>query len=520
MRFDLTKDKRYTLSKAAVELLEEVDKTVTITVFLEGEFPSEFKRLQIETQQLLEEFRAINRNISFRFEDPTEDAEALANSGLTPSQLSVQENGKVSEHLIFPWAVVEVGNKFEKVSLLKDSNADSQEAQLENAIQNLEYAFADAIHKVTNEKQQRIAVLKSNGTLDDIFLYDFLNTIKNYYHLAPFTLDSVKNNAKKTLLDLQQFDLVLVAKPTERFTEKEKYVLDQYYMNGGNTLWLLDNVAAELDSLKTTGETLAFNRDLNLTDLFFNYGIRINPNIVDDMYSATIPLATGNIGNQTQYSPFLWPYYPLLQSQNNHVINKHIEPVRGKFMSSIDTLKSSSLKTILLQSSPLSKTIGVPSMIELSRAAEQPKPESYNTGNLPVAVLVEEQVKSAYADRVLPFENENHLNNGANGKIVIISDGDLIANEIQRGQPISLATDKYTGQFYGNKDFLLNTINYLLDDSGLIQVRNKTVDLKVLNRELAYSKRNYYQFLNLLAPLITLTIFGFIFNMLRRNRYK
>lgn len=520
-RFDLTDDSRYTLSQPAVDIIESVTKRITINVFLEGEFPSEFKRLQDEAKQLLEEINVKNSKIRFKFLDPLDgDPEKLIQLGLQPSQLSVQQNGRISEIVIFPWAVVQRGKKIEKVSLLKDTNAQSQDEQLQNAIQNLEYAFTDAIHKIVSKKEKKIAVIKGNGELDDIYIADFLRTIGEYYHLAPFTLDSVATNPNKTLQQLTGFDLAIIAKPTERFTENEKYTLDQFITNGGKTLWLVDQVHAELDSLMDTGESLAYPRDLNLTDLLFSYGVRVNPLLVQDMYSSKIPLATGNLGNNTQYNEFLWDFHPISQSTNSHPINKHIEPISFKFTSNIDLLKSDIKKTILLQSSPLSKTIGTPTIINLNSIAKQGRPEDYNDGNQPLAVLLEGDFKSAYKSRIKPFKSSLHKNESITNKMIVIADGDIVKNQITRGQPELLGIDKFTGQHFGNKEFLLNCINYLLDDSGLIQVRSKTINIKTLNREKSYQERYYYQILNVILPIIILGIFSILFIYIRKRKYQ
>lgn len=519
-RFDLTADGRYTLSQPTIDIVESIDNHITIKVYLKGDFPSEFKRLQAETKQLLEELKVKNSNIHFRFINPLEnDPESLVALGMQPSQLSTQQNGKVSEIIIFPWALVQNRDPIEKVSLLKDTSAQSQEEQLQNAIQNLEYAFADALHKVTSQKEKKIAIIKGNGMLTDIYLVDFLRKLGEYYHLAPFTLDSVQKNPQKALAQLSNFDMAIIAKPSERFSEKEKYTLDQFILKGGKTLWLIDQVHAEIDSLMDTGKSLVFPNDLNLTDLLFSYGVRINPVLVKDLYSATIPLATGNLGSKTQYNQFLWSFYPVVQSTNNHVINKHIEPVFFRFSNSIDLLKNDINKTILLQSSPLSKTIGTPTIIDLSSIAKERNPDEFNNGNQPLAVLLEGEFKSAYSDRVKPFKTSSSENKLSTNKMIVIADGDIIANQITRGAPESLGVDKYTGQQYGNKEFLLNSVNYLLDDSGLIQIRSKTTILRTLNKEKSFKNRTFYQLLNTIFPLVFLGLFGLIFNTIRRRKY-
>ncbi|MFK5958688.1 MAG: gliding motility-associated ABC transporter substrate-binding protein GldG [Lutibacter sp.] len=519
-RFDLTEDNRYTLSNSTISIINNIEDLITIKVYLKGDFPAEFKRLQTETKQHLEELKAINKNIRFLFINPSKIGQELINKGLEPSRLQVEENGKLSEIVIFPWAIVSLKNNTENVSLLKDIFSNSQDEQLESSIQNLEFAFANAIHKITNKKSKKIAIIKGNGELKDIYIADFLHKLNEYYFLAPFTLDSVANQPLKTLQEISEFDLAIIAKPTIKFTEKEKFTLDQYVMNGGKTLWLIDNVQAELDSLMQTGESLAYPRDLNLTDLFFNYGVRINSDLIVDFSSSEIPLATGNIGNKTQFSQFKWNYFPLLNSENNHPINSNIEAVNTKFPNSIDTLKNNISKTILLQSSPLSKTVGTPSIISLKTIAQKQNSSEYNNGNKPIAVLLEGKFKSAYNGRVKPFNIKKNRNLGNETKMVLISDGDIIANEISKGKPLELGVNKWTNQRFGNKEFLLNTVNYLLDDIGLINIRSKTVKIDFLNKEKAFKETLKWQLINIFFPLLLLAIFGILFNYYRHKKYQ
>lgn len=519
-RFDLTEDQRYTLSETTKNIAKNVNDVVLIKVYLQGNFPAEFKRLQTETKLHLEELKAVNNKIQFRFINPTEISDELINSGLEPSSLQVQENGKLSEILIFPWAVMSYQNKTEIIPLLVDVFSNSQDEQLENSIQNLEFAFANALHKVTLKKTKKIAVLKGNGELDDKYLIDFLQKLNEYYLLAPFTLDSVEKQPQKTLFDLTNFDLAIIAKPTQKFSEKEKYTLDQFIMNGGKTLWAIDQVQAELDSLQQTGETLAYPIDLGLTDFFFNYGVRINLNLVNDLYCSQIPLATGNIGNQTQFNQFPWQYYPLVISKNNHPINTNIEAVNLKFTNNIDTLKNGIKKSVLLQSSSVSKTQGTPSIISLKTIAESPKKEEYIGGNFPLAVLLEGEFKSAYYSRVKPFKTLKPLEKGSNTKMIVIADGDIIANEFTKGQPLELGVDKWTNQRYGNKDFLLNSVNYLLDDTGLLKIRSKKIKLNFLDKQKAFEESKKWQLINIVFPILLVALFGVFFIFLRAKKYQ
>lgn len=519
-RFDLTEDKRYTLSEQTTELIQDIEEPIVIRVYLEGDFPSEFKRLQTETQMHLEELKSENSKIKFRFIEPTDIAEELIQKGFEPNGLQVQENGKLSEIVIFPYAEIMYKGNSAPVSLLKDIYTNSQEQQLEGSIQNLEFAFASAIFELVNEKQKKVAVLKGNGELDDIYIADYLRALNKLYYLAPFTLDSVASNPTKTLNEIQNFDLLIVAKPTEKFTEEEKFVLDQYTMNGGKSLWLVDNVQAELDSLTISGSMLAYPRDLGLTDFFFNYGVRINPNLIQDVYSGQITLASGVLGNQTQFSQFPWPYFPLSISKNNHPINANTEAVVSKFTNSIDTLKNTVKKTVILSSSDASKTIGTPILIDLNLVREEPDMLTFNKKDIPFGVLLEGAFDSAYKGRIKPFKISNPKEKGTQAKMIVISDGDIVANEVNQGRPIELGVDKWTNFKYGNKELLLNAANYLLDDTGLVNLRSKVVKINFLDKEKAFREARKWQMINIFIPLLLLFGFAFLFNHFRRKKYQ
>jgi gliding-associated putative ABC transporter substrate-binding component GldG len=519
-QFDLTKDKRYTLSTVTKNIVENLTEPLVINVYLEGQFPAEFKRLQLETKQHLEQLQNLNDHISVRFINPLGREKGLVDQGLKPSRLSVQEGGKISEEIIFPWATVIYKNQLKTVSLLSNIRTANQEEQLQSSIENLEYAFSDVIHQITKTKKQNIAVLTGNNELDFIYLDGLLSTLSESYHLEPFPLDSANVMPQKTLELLTKFDLAIVAKPTKKFTENEKFTLDQFQTNNGKTLWLIDNVIAEKDSLMKTGRTLALNRDLNLTDLLFQYGVRVNYTIVKDLYSSTIKVATGNVGNQTQYKDYLWNYFPLINSKNDHPITKNIPAVQLKFANSMEFLKNDNLKqTILLQSSALSKPFGTPFEINLSEINKQPSKSDFNNGNQILGALIEGEFNSAYKDRIKPYESDLYKDKSLANKMVVIADGDVIANEIIKGKPLDLGIDKWTGQRYGNKDFLLNTVNYLLDDNGLLQLRSKQIQMQFLDKQKAYKERSFWQFINLALPLFALAIFGFIYTFIRRKKY-
>lgn len=516
-RIDLTADKRYTLSDTTKDLVRKIDENILIKVYLEGDFPLDFKRLQQATKLHLNELKAENPKIHYRFINPLGNEEALIKQGLQASRLSMEENAVISETIIFPWASISYKGKNAIVPLLADSQINQKE-QLQNSIENLEFAFSKAIYKITQETRKTIAILRGNGELDDIYLYDFLKTLQEKYDLAPFILNKQHINPKDILDDLQNFDMAVIAKPTKAFTESEKFILDQYIVNGGKSLWLIDAVTAEMDSLQQSGETFVTPRDLNLTDLLFSYGVRLNYNLIQDLYSSKIALATGNIGDQTQFQQFLWSYYPLVEMRPNHGITKNLTAVNLKFPSSIDTLKNPINKTILLQSSPLTKVNGLPVLVNLNEIADKIKPELYSSDPQIMGVLLEGQFESAFEHRTKPFDID-FKSKGITNKMILISDGDIIANQILNGEPTRLDIDKWTGQKFGNKDFLLNAVDYLLDETDLLDIRKKSLDMKLLNKEKVYEEKGFWQFLNIVVPLLLLGIFGVLFAYFRKRKY-
>jgi len=526
-RFDLTEDQRYTLSKPAKEIIANINVPIFIDVFLEGDLPSEFRRLQTETKQLLEEFEAYNPNLKFKFVNPSEekgDIESLLKFGAKPAQIEIKQNGKTSVQQVFPWAIASFNDNYIKIPLLKNQLGVNTEERVNNSVQNLEYAFADAFNRLIEPKKRKIAVLKGNGELEDKYIADFFATLRNYYYIAPFTLDSVAKNPITTLSQIKQFDLLVIANPTEQFTEEEKYILDQYSMSGGASLWLID--AIELVNDSVSGNNFAFGKDLNLTDFFFKYGIRINPNLIKDLYSAPILLATGN-ERDSQYNKYPWLYSPLSNNSSSHPIVTNIDAVKFDYASSIDTLPNSVKKTILLSSSQVSKIVGMPKEIDITKEINKnltivndgPSPKEFNAGEIPLAVLLEGSFNSAYLNRIKPFKIPNNLEGSKETKMVVISDGSIIKNQFQGNRPLELGFDKWTNTFYGNKEFLLNTVNYLLDDNGLINIRSKDISVPFLDPVKVAENRFFWQWVNLLLPLSLISLFGLIFNYLRKKKY-
>lgn len=531
-RLDLTKDKKYTLSPTTIKIINDVKQDIAIEVYLEGNFPKEIKRLQIETKQFLEDIKRENSKINFKFINPLSknfENESLHDnfqqSGINPFYISVFDKGKESQEMIFPWAtVMNINNKAPKyvnISLFKDKNGLTSEEKIIESIQNLEFAFANAIKTANKEKQRKIAILKGNAQPNDILNASFLTSTREKYFIAPFTLDSVSKQPVKTLESLKKFDMAILIKPKEKFTDEEKQVLDQYIINGGKTLWMVDQVQVEMDSIMANnGSTLAYPIDLNLNDMFFKYGIRINSDIVKDLDCAPVVLATGNMGNNPQYQQFPWFFSPLIKPNSSTLIGKNVDFTKIDFGNSIDILKNDTKKTILLQSSILSKALGTPAEIALDIVTERDVKQYQNKGNIPLAVLVEGNFNSVFKNRVLPFEYSNFKPDGKNNKMIVIADGDFSKNMLDKtGTPLETGFDKWTNKMYGNKEFLTNCMDYLMGETDLMKIKSKTILISILDKEKVYANHLYIQITNILLPILFVIIFGFTFIYYKKRKY-
>jgi gliding-associated putative ABC transporter substrate-binding component GldG len=522
-RFDMTHDKRYTLQDATKDLLRQVNTPLEFTVLLQGEdFPSEFRRLQQETKQLLEEFRGINSNIRFVLEDPLE-GEADVNQtmlemdelGLTPTNIPITKQGNQSIVRIFPWAIGydEVNQRSVRVPLLVNNLGVSASENIQKSVEQLEYAFADAIAKLTVKEKKMIAVLKGNGEMDDKYMADFITNLQPYYQIGEFDLDNLQDNNTQVIKNLDRFDLAIIAKPTQPFSEREKYILDQYVMKGKKTMWLVDKVGFDLDSLQNNSQqNVALSLDLNLDDLLFKYGVRINYNLIQDYLSIPITLKdeTG------QDLPLDWWYALMVPSKENHLINRNVNVVKLEFANAIDTLENGIKKTVLLESSEMSKKVGVPHPISLFQfqGLEPFAGEPSITG-----VLLEGNFTSTYKNRVKPFDYPDQKDDGVDNKMIVISDGDIVNYMYANKKFLPNGYDIWTQQVYGNKDFLMNAVHYLLDDSGVINIRAKEVKLAFFDKDKVREKYTQSQVITVGLPILLLVIFGFVFNFLRKRKY-
>lgn len=525
-RWDLTKDGRFSLSDASKSILLAVDEPVSIDVLLSGELPAEFKRLQRETLQLLESFSAVNPLLNFNVINPLEpvalrnqNLEQLKKSGITPAEVSTQFEGALKKEIVLPWAIAYYKDKSLKIPLLKNRLGASSEERTTASIQNLEYAFTNVFKQLTNKSTKKIAILKGNKQLKNLYILDFLRSLQKKYTVRPILIEPNTNQPAKQLSELLKYDLVINAKPTQGFSESQKLVLDQHLLHGNKQLHLIDMVNAEKDSIFNNAnfKTLTWINDLKLNDFLFAYGARINPQLIDDYYSAPIILAEGE-GENTQYLPYNWGFSTLAMG-NTHITTQNIEPVKFNFCSPIELLKNNTTKTPLLTTSPLVKLRGVPAELSLNKITT-PKPKEYYTaGKQTTGVLIEGTLKSVYKNRILPFDFSDYISDTEKGSLVLISDGDIIKNETSKGTPLPLGYDPISKRQYGNKDFLLNTVNYLLEDKDLVALKAKQLQIPMLNLPKVSNDKVFWQWLLLLLPLGFIAVIYFLFYMNRRLQF-
>ena len=528
-RIDLTEDKRYSISYTTKVILDDLEEVLKIKVYLDGDFPSGFKRLSNETKTLIEEYQFYNPNISFDFINPLDlekiDRDKLYKSfrekRLQPTRLQVEKNGEFNTKLIFPYAKLIYKNKSSFINLLSTQRNIPKEEQLNNSIQTLEYKISNAINFLTKKNKLKVAFSTGHKEAEDIYLMDAIYTLSKDYEVSKIDItikDTNYINNKFKLLLMQ--DILIIAKPRSKFNSKEKYLIDQYIMNGGKVIWALDFVYAETKGIENNGKTIAMPIDLNLTDLLFKYGIRINPNIIQDSYCGEIVVQTGEIAGNPQYEKRPWIYYPLLISNPNNPVVKNLELIRVKYPSGIEILRKNKNKiTPILRTSPHTRELGVPREISLKEIKLWDKnifKQKFHT----IGVFVEGHFSSAYKNRVKPFDIKNNINTSKEfGKMVIFSDGDIFLNEIKNGNYLPLNIDKWTGKEFGNKNLLENIISYLSNSTDIIELRNKKFKLRLLDKKRVLKEKNKWRVINILIPILILILFGITFNFIKRKKY-
>lgn len=544
-RFDLTSEKRYTLSEPTKQLLRNLDDIVYFEIFLDGEFPAGFKRLQRETREMLDQFRAYSDNIQYEFINPSASSDELERNdvyrrlverGLNPTDLQVKTNDGSSQQIIFPGGIVSHKSKELPLELLKTQMGLPPEEVLNNSIQNLEFNIVNTIRKLTINKRPKLAIIEGHGELEHLEMADITYALNEYYTISRVRLDGKLNSLSDRELSkdsinvhvANKFDAIIIAKPDSAFSEKDKFIIDQFIMRGGRVLWLIDPVFTSMDSIQHADFTMGIINDINLNDQLFNYGVRLNTNLVMDLNALPIPLKTGQIGGAPQIDFFPWYYFPVIYPMSNHPIVKNLNAIKTEFVSSIDTINIKGIKkSILLTSSQYARTVNTPVFITLEILQDDLDRRMFNEEYIPIAGLLEGKFESLYKNRVPPelrdSKDVDFMEYSEPTKMIVVADGDIIKNQVrysgEQPTPYPLGYDRYTQQTFGNKEFILNAMNYLIDDSGLISIRSRELKLRLLDRTKLTENKLYWQLLNTALPVIIVLIFGILFTLIRKKRY-
>ena len=532
-RWDFTSEGRYSLSDSTISMLRNMEEPAIVTVYLEGNFPPSFKRLQTATRELLQEFRyQAGNNVQYRFvdpfsgKDPEEQAlmqQELVEKGIQPFSLTFADETGRQERSIIPAATISYRGHEAKVDLLEElAGLDPALADqaLNTSIERLEFGFASALYKLhTFENRPKIAFSFGHKELPQGLIADFLMSLKEYYTVEGLVLNSQLNTLNKS------YACLVVSKPDSAFGDAEKFVIDQYLMRGGRVLWLLDQVAVDLDSLKSSpkGFTIALPKDLGLNDLLFKYGVRINYDLIQDASCAPIPVVTGMVGDQPKEELLPWFFYPVVLPDDRHMLTSRVGPIRFEFPSSLDTVKLPGIqKTILLNSGPVSRTLMTPARVGIQAVAEKASPERFNTPNQPMAVLLEGSFESAFKGRLLPTSDYPFVEKGQASKMIVVGDGDIIKNRFnsRQNRPFRLGEDPASGFFFeGNKNFLMNAVHYLANDAWFISIRNKRFQMRNLDPLKVEANGNFWQTAQVLIPLFYLLLLWFGVQWIQKRKY-
>ena len=514
VRLDLTLDKRYSLSENSIKQLQQLKEPIRIDLFLDGELPGLYRELRNELDVFLIQLEHYSDKLIVQYNDPFEIGsteqviQEMQRYGMNPEIVVENKDGQRSESIVFPWMIINYGEASERVPLLQKQLGDTESDKIARSLQQMEYLIMDGIYKVSLKEKSNIAVLTSHKTSDQIKIADLLQSLKSYYNLGSFDLKNPGVSSEQSLKNLNRFDVLLVSNPNESFSSSEKYILDQYALQGGGILWLVNGIGIDRDSLfNSTGKAYGFPLELNLDDYFFHQGIRINKELVQDLYCAPIVLAAGE-QNNTQYVPYPWPFYPLPTPEST-LIGQDIGPVLTQFISPIDLIDNNLKKISLLQSSKFTKSSGVPTLVSFEQATQKIKPSRYNESSKNLGVLIEGEQSSLYTNRVKPFKLAEHLPKGSI-KMVVFGDGNLAENQIDKGTPLQLGYDKWTNNFYNNKSLLLNAFHYLSSNPERLMIRQKQWDFAFLDPQKIETRGFLWKIMMLFIPVLISLIFGWL----------
>ena len=543
VRLDLTSEKRYTLSKSTKTLLKKVDEPVLFRVYLEGEFPADFKRLQNETKEMLNQFRAYNKNIQYEFvnpnnfDDPQERQvfyQKLAQKGIQPTQIQVSTGNGVTTQVLIPAADVMYKGSETSIQLLQSQKYVDQSQLLNNSIQSLEYVLSNAIRALSRSMKPTVAFMRGHGELPLPNLSDIIGSLYEYYTLDTVRMDENINSLTTRTLNPKdstyqfhnKYDLIIIAKPTRPFSDRDLYILDQYVMYGGKLLWLVDPLDADLDSLAHAGQAVATRYPLNIEEMLFTYGARINPDLVMDIRCRPIPMTVGMVGDKPQIQFQPWLYFPEIVPLSSHPIVRNLDLIKTDFLSSIDLIDNDIEKTVLLTTSEFSRVKNAPSIYDLNEAKIEPDRRLFNRQNIPVAVLLEGRFKSMFRNRLTPDFTElpamGYREVGDSTRMIVISDGDIIKNRFNYndGTGFPLGYDFYTEAMYANKELLLNCVDYLVGDDGAIASRSRDIKIRKLNVMKLKEERTKYQLINILLPSGIILLASIAIIIIRRKQYR
>jgi len=531
-RIDLTEDQRYTLSPQTKKIISNLDKEVLVTVYLDGDMPIGFKKLRRTTEQYLDEFRVVShRKLSYRFVNPSagnnEAArqkvyDQLIDKGLIPvNVLAGDKEGGKSQKMVFPSMTINCNKVELPVNFLKNDPSVSADMNLIHSAEGLEYEIVQAIATATCDSVRKVAFIEGHGELEELQVADATMELAKY-----FTVDRGSINGTPGILD--GYSAIIIARPEQEFTEKDKFVLDQYLMNGGKILWLAEEVRVNSDSL-ANGGTVAFYQPLNFEDQLFRYGVRINPVLLQDQNSLLVPVRMMNGGSRTQYVPAPWIYNPFLKPSPASPVTRNLVEVKSEFVNSIDTVgrDGNIRKTVLLTTGNASRIVAPPRFISLNEVTNPPSEAEFNMKYLPVAVLLEGRFQSAYKNRITSEYTGGRdikvVEESKQTKMIVVADGDVIKNDVRYSNgeaiPLTLGLDRYTQQTFGNKEFIINCINYLVDDNNLLVLRDREIKPRLLDSARIKNGRVFWQVINTLLPLALIIIAGFSVNIIRRKRF-
>lgn len=540
-RWDLTEEKRYTLASPTREVLKKLDDVVYVKIYLKGELPAAFKKLSQSVKELLDEFRAIGgKHIQYEFINPSaysdkKDREAvyaeLFKKGLLPTDLSVKEEDGITNKIVWPCALIYYKEKEYPVNFLKTPMGATPEEAINASIENLEYEFISTISRATRIKPRSVAFIEGHGELSEIESADLYMQLSSSYEVSRIKIneklnaltDRIRKDSSVTLKN--KYDVIIIARPDSAFSEKDKFLIDQYLMYGGKILWLIDGVKVSMDSLEHSDITIGFPHITNLEDMLFNYGVRINNTLIQDLQAAPIPVVTGRFGNEVKTELFPWFYFPLMNPAGNHPIVNNINLVKGEFVSTLDTVGGGPVKkSILLTTSKYARFLKAPVRVSLGILRLTPNPDIFNKPYQPTAVLLEGIFESNYKNRLLPvmevskeigFKEESSMT-----RQIVVADGEVARNQVKKStrEYYPLGFDRYTKQTYGNREFLLNCVDYLCDDEGIMKVRSRKLKLRLLDVARWKSEELKWKIINTALPVLVVVLCGFVFNYFRTRK--